>query len=73
MNADADDVAGLDERGIERIERLVRDKGIAPLERCGCGQYIQPAWRDHGHAEGNVARIDEMDAHEGSLSLMRKS
>ncbi len=51
VDADADDVAGLDGRGIERIERLVAEDGIAAVKRRGGGEDVEPPRGDDGHAE----------------------
>ena len=51
MNADADDVAGSNRRGVNRIERFVHDDRIAPLLPRGRRQNVEPAGRDDGHAK----------------------
>ena len=63
VDADADDVAGTHARGVEYLERFVADDRVAALRGRG-GQHIQPARRDDGHAERDMAGIDKMYAHE---------
>src|SRR5262249_27502434 len=61
MNPDADHVAALDRRGVNRVERLVDDDWVAPFG-AGCGgQHIQPSRGDDGHAKRHVAWVQEMD------------
>src|SRR5262245_34394864 len=59
VNPDADDVAGLDVPGHERFERLVNDPRVTERVRRRRGEYVQPARRDYGDAEGHIAWIDE--------------
>ena len=60
MDADADDVAGVEGAEIERLERFVGDDRVAELARGRGGDDVEPARRDDADAEGDVARIDEM-------------
>ena len=60
VDADADDVAGDDRFGVQRLEGFVDDEGIAPGGPGRGGQHIQPARRDDRHAKRHVARIDQM-------------
>ena len=68
MDADADDVARLDRREVELLERLVGDQRVAEFLGRGSGDDEQPARSDDAHAEGDVARIDEMNLHDAALS-----
>ncbi len=63
VDADADDVAGGDDRRVERFERFVGDDADRRT-RAGCGlcQHVQPAGRDDADAKRHVARIDQMNA-----------
>ena len=63
VDADADDIPGRDDRGVEAFERLVDQQWRAErLWRRRC-QDIQPAWRDDADAERYVTRVDEVDVH----------
>jgi hypothetical protein len=65
MDADADDVAGCERRGIDVLQRFVNHNRIAPA-RAGCrSQHIQPPRRDDRHAKRSIARIDEVHAGRG--------
>ena len=63
MNADADDVAGLDRCRIEKCQGFVDQYGIAVAFGRGAGQDVQPARRDDGGAERDMAGIDQMNFH----------
>ena len=58
VDADPDDVAGADGRGVERLERLIHDDRVAALGWGGGGENVKPAWGNYAGAEGNVAGID---------------
>ena len=68
VDADADDVAGLDGGGVDRVERFVHDDGIAELGWRRRRDDIQPARRNNADAERDVAWVDEMNSHRVSLS-----
>ena len=70
VDADADHVARLHLLRVERFERLVADDGIAEARRRGGREHEQPAWRDDGGAEGNVAWVHEKHAHSGISRVM---
>ncbi len=79
VNPDADDIARGDRRRVERLQRFVRDQWIPVAARRGLGEHVQPARGDDAGAEGNVARIDQMDVHiccsleRGSRSRKRRA
>jgi hypothetical protein len=58
VNADTDNVAGLDGRRLEHFERLVDDHRIAEARRCSGSQHIQPPRCNHTDAERDMTRID---------------
>ena len=66
VDADADDVAGLDPAVVERLEALVDHDRIAPLAGGRGREHVQPAGGDDGYAEREVAGVDDEYAH-GSL------
>src|SRR5215831_13721556 len=47
---------------------LVDDNGIPVLRRSSSSKHIQPTRGDYANTEGNVARVDQIDAHESSPS-----
>jgi hypothetical protein len=63
MNAHTHDVAGLDNAGIERLERLVRQDRGAEAGRRRRRQHVEPPRGDHADAEGDMTGIDEMHRH----------
>jgi hypothetical protein len=63
MNADADHVARRDDVQVERLERFVGNDGRAKCRRRRPGKDEQPAGRNHAHAEGEVAGVNEMNGH----------
>ncbi len=63
VDADADDVAGLDGGGVDRFERLVNEDGVAGNLWRGGGKDEKPARGDDSGAKGVVAGIYEMNAH----------
>ena len=63
VNPDADDVAGLDLLEIQRLQGLIDDLWLAILRRCRPGQHEEPARCDDPDAEGQMARVHEMDGH----------
>jgi hypothetical protein len=63
VDADADDVAALDRRKIERFERFIGDHRVAVAPRRGGREDIQPPRGDDADAEGDMTWIDKMDAH----------
>jgi hypothetical protein len=63
VDADADDVAGLNGLGHNLLERLIDEDGISDGTRCGGCKHEEPTRRDDRGAKGIVAGIDEMNAH----------
>ena len=70
VETDTDHVALLELVGVELLEGLVAEYGIAPLGRCGCREHKHPARRDETGPKRKVTRIDDMYAHEISLSTV---
>ena len=70
VDADADDVAWLHLLRVENLQRLVADHRIAETRRRGGRKHVQPARRDDGGAERDVAWVHEKDAH-SELSRVR--
>ena len=64
VEADTDHVTLLELVGVERLERLVAQDGIAPLGWRGRREDEHPARGDETRPEGKVTRIDDMYAHE---------
>jgi hypothetical protein len=67
MDADADDVAGLDGFGGDLFEGLVDEDGISCGRRCGCGENEEPTGGDYGGPKGVIAGIYEMNTQESNL------
>ena len=63
VNADPDEIARLDPGEVDRIERFVDDNRIAEFGGRRRRDDVEPSRGDDRGAEGQVARIDEMDAH----------
>ena len=70
VDADADDVARLHLLRVERLERLVADDGIPEARRRRGREHEEPARRDDGGAERDVAWVHEKHAHSGISRLM---
>ena len=70
VDADADDVARLHLLRVERLERLVADDGVPEARRRRGREHEQPARRDDGGAERDVAWVHEKHAHSGISRLM---
>jgi hypothetical protein len=71
VDADADDVAGLDGFGDDLLEGFVDEDGVACGGGCGGSEDEEPTRGDDGGAKGVVARIYEMNADESTLFLVR--
>src|SRR5262245_31268500 len=69
VDANPHHIARLDGVHIEPLQRLVHDPWISPATSGGGSQDVQPARRNHGHAERLCARIDEMDPRHALYSL----
>ena len=63
MDADADDVAGLDRVFLDRVQRFVDQQRCSVTGRRGRGEDVLPPRRNHGGAKRYVAWIDEVNAH----------
>ena len=68
MDADADYITGLYVLGTNGFKSLIDDNGIPVLRRSSSSKHIQPTRGDYANTEGNVARVDQIDAHESSPS-----
>jgi hypothetical protein len=64
VDADPDHVAGRHAVDVDLLECFVDHLGIAQSCGCGRGQHIEPSGRNYSGSESNVARIDEVDAHQ---------
>ena len=67
MDADADDVAGLDGFGGDLFEGFVDEDGISCGRRCGCGENEEPTRGNYGGPKRVIAGIYEMDTQESTL------
>ena len=63
VNADTDDVAGLNTLQVEVFQSFIADFGIAERLVGRSGEHVQPSRRDDCRAERSIAGIDEVDAH----------
>jgi hypothetical protein len=63
MDANANDVAGLNEFGLNLFKRLVSDKRITVVGRSRSGKHVQPTRSDHADPERGITRINKVDAH----------
>jgi hypothetical protein len=63
VNADSDDIARLNRVHVEGLEGFVRDPWASKRRRRRGSEDEQPPRRDHANAEGEVARIHEMNGH----------
>jgi hypothetical protein len=73
MNADADDIARRDGRGIPRLERFVRDDRVAVLLGRRRRKHEQPPGRDDPNAKSQGARVNEVHLHSDSrLKSLRR-
>ena len=74
VNADPDDIAGLNGVHIDGLEGVVRDPWVSKRRRRRGSEDEQPPRRYHADAEGEVARIHEMNGHGGAnLSLSTRA
>jgi hypothetical protein len=62
VDADADNVVGLDGFGEDLFEGLIDQDGIASGGRGRCGEYKEPSWGDDGGTKRVVAGIYKMNA-----------
>jgi hypothetical protein len=71
VDANTDDVPGLNLEWVYRVQSFIDQTGIA--KACGrrCGQHIQPARSNDSRTERNFAWIDQMNAHSVVPSLGR--
>jgi hypothetical protein len=72
VNADADDVVGLDGFGEDLFEGFVDEDGISCRRRCGCGEDEEPTGGDYCSPKRVVAGIYEMNANV-NLPFLRTS
>ena len=63
VNADADDVAGLNARPYRTLPGFRRRSGRAIRGRCRARQHEQPTGRDDADAEREMAWVHKMDSH----------
>jgi hypothetical protein len=63
VDADADDVAGLNGIEVHLLQRFVRNNGVAAAKRCGARENIKPARGDYPDSERGVAGVNQMNAH----------
>jgi hypothetical protein len=71
VDADADDVTGLDGFGDDLFEGFVDEDGVASDLRGCCGENKEPTWRDNCGPKRVVAGIYEMNTQESNLFLVR--
>ena len=69
MNADADDVAWLDPRGIKWIKSFIGENRVAPLGRRRRRENVQPPRGNDRGAELDVTGVDQVDLHPQSFDL----
>ncbi len=69
VDADADNIAGLNLVRFYRLQGLVHQAGIAKARRCRRCKHIQPARGYDRGAKRNFTGIDEVNAHAMSPSL----
>jgi hypothetical protein len=69
VDADADEVAGLDGFGDDLLDGLVDEDGVACGRRGGCCEHEEPSGGDNCGTEGVVTGIDEVNADESTLFL----
>src|ERR1700733_5477266 len=65
VDADADDVAGLDGFGDDLFEGLIDEDGVAGDFRCGRGEHEKPSRGDDRGAKGIVRGVYETYTHWG--------
>ena len=63
VNADPDDVAGLNRRVIQHLQRFVRDERIAELARGRRRKDVKPSRRNDTDTEREMAGIDQVHLH----------
>ncbi len=71
VDADADDVAGMNGLGYDLFEGLIDEDGVAGDGGCSCCKDKQPARRDDGRAKRIITGIDQVNAHRILPSLVR--
>src|SRR5256885_12942075 len=69
VDANADNIAGLNLSRVDRRQRLIHDAGIAKARRCRCRKNIQPSRGNDCSAERDFTWINEVNAHALSPSL----
>ena len=72
VNADTDDIAGLDRVLLERVQRLVDQQRCSVTSRRRGGENVLPPRGDHGGAKRYIARIDQVNSHRYPLRTSRR-
>src|SRR4051812_33725162 len=62
VNSDADHIAGLEPMRIKALQSFVSNQRVAIAGWRRCGDDVQPPRRDHSNAEGDIARVYQMNA-----------
>ena len=68
VDADADDVTGLDGLWVDLLEGLVDEFRVAEAFRGGAGEDKHPPWSDDCNAEGAFAGVHKLNCQDGSHS-----
>ena len=61
MDANADNIAGLNLFQVRSLEGFIHQGGVAKAGRGCCREYIQPSRRNHCSAERDFAGIDKTE------------
>ena len=67
VDADTDDIPRLQAGGIERLQTLVANDGVAVLRRRGAGQNVQPARCDDTDPKRKLVGVNQMNTHRSDL------
>jgi hypothetical protein len=68
VDADADDVSGVDALGSDLLEGFIDEDWVACAARGGGSEDEEPSRGDYGRAKGIVAGVDQVDTHPNLLS-----
>jgi hypothetical protein len=63
MDADADNVTGLNQLGLNQLQRFVGDHRVAILARSRRSKHVQPPRGDDADPKRNIAGIYQVNAH----------
>jgi hypothetical protein len=63
VDPDPDDISWRDRLGVEPLQSLVNEPGIAVFPGRRRGEHVEPARGNDGDAERNITRIHEVNAH----------